>query len=414
MRTLRLGAIPFTAVLLSIAIAMAARAETLPDDTRRFARGSNAFGFDLYGRLRAIPGNLAFSPASVTLGLGMAWSGARGATADEMRRVLRHEGNAETVNASARRLSAELRDPSQDVVLRIANRLFGDRTLAVEKGFLDATNAAYGAGLEALDFRRTPEAARDRINGWVEEQTERKIRELVPLRGVTRDTRLALVNAVYFQGDWDEAFPKESTRPEPFSASATRRPEVPTMHRTGTLRFAARDGLEALELPYKGSRLSMLVLLPDRGEGLAALETTLGVDRVEAIVASLAPTRVAVSLPSFEVNPPGSIALGENLNAMGMALAFDRAKADFTGIANPQDPRDRLFLGNVFHKAFVKVDEKGTEAAAATAVVIPRAPAALSPKAVEFKADHPFLFVIRHNPTGLIVFLGRVANPAEK
>lgn len=305
-------------VLLLIALGPASPAQSASDDTSRFARSSNAFGFDLYGRMRATPGNLVVSPASVIMGLGMAWRGARGATADQMRRFLHYEGTPDTVGAAAGRLSAALRDPPQPAVLRIANRLFGERTLAIEEGFLDATNAAYGAGPEAIDFKRTPEAARERINAWVEEQTEKKIRDLVPPRGVSRDTRLALI------------------------------------------------------------------LLPVRPDGLGAVETTLTVDQLDAIVVSLAPAQVAVSLPAFEVDPAGSLALGETLTAMGMALAFDREKADFTGIAHRPDPRDRLLIGDAFHKVYVKVDERGTEAAAATAVVMQRAPAALPPKVVEF------------------------------
>jgi serpin B len=395
------------------------------DDTTRFARSSNLFGLDLYGRLKASPGNVVVSPASISTGLAMPWVGARGGTALRMKQALHLEGAPEAVAAAAGRLSAALRDPAQPLVFRIANRLFGERSYKLEPTFLAATKAAFGAGLEPVDFRSAPEAARTRINGWVEEQTEKRIRNLIPPRGVDGETRLALVNAIYFLGDWEEPFTREATGPAAFFRSQTGSTkvgdnpppsrDVPTMHRTGTLRFAARDGLQALELPYKGATLSMLLLLPDTVSGLPAVEAALTLERLDAIVKSLAPVRVAVSLPRFEVDPPGAIALGETLRAMGMGEAFDRERADFTGIANPTDARDRLCIGNVFHKAFVKVDEKGTEAAAATAVVMQRAGAAPPlARPVEFKADHPFLFLIRHNPSGLIVFLGRVANPAEK
>lgn len=184
------------------------------------------------------------------------------------------------------------------------------------------------------------------------------------------------------------------------------------MWRLGTLRLAQTAGLKTLELRYAGGALSMLVLLPDAVDGLSALEASLSTARLDAIVAGLASTRVLVALPKFEIDPASSLSLRELLESMGMGLAFDKVKADFTGIANPPDPRDRLSIGNVFHKAFVRVDEKGTEAAAATAVVMQRVGAAAwSVKPLEFIADHPFLFLIRDNATGLIVFMGRVAAP---
>jgi len=186
------------------------------------------------------------------------------------------------------------------------------------------------------------------------------------------------------------------------------------MRGTGALRLARGPGWKALELPYKGGQISMLVLLPDAVDGLAAFERGLSVGRIEKIDRDLAAVRVAVALPRFEVNPKESIALADQLKAMGMTAAFDRRQADFTGIANPRDPADRLYLAEVFHKAFVKADEKGTEAAAATAAVMARASSMPIEPPEEFKADHPFLFLIRAQASGLVLFLGRVADPSTK
>ena len=230
---------------------------------------------------------------------------------------------------------------------------------------------------------------------------------------MSRETRLVLVNAIYFLGDWAQPFAKEATQPAAFSVSASQKKDVPTMHAVESFRFAARDGLKAVELPYKGGQMSMVLVLPDAPDGLAALESSFTAARLDGIVASLAPTRVHVSLPKFEVDPPGALGLGAVLAKLGMADAFSPAMADFTGIANPPDPRDRLFISEVFHKAFVKVDEKGTEAAAATAGVMDRAGAVMVQPA-EFKADHPFLFFIRDNASGMILFMGRVADPSSK
>ncbi len=184
------------------------------------------------------------------------------------------------------------------------------------------------------------------------------------------------------------------------------------MHRRGAMRFAQLEGYRALELPYRGGQMSMLLLLPDQADGLAALEQALTAERYEATVQALQVQQVDLSLPKFQIDPAGAVPLGASLRQLGMSLPFDPLQADFSGIANPPDPRDRLFLSEVFHKAFVKVDEKGTEAAAATAAIMVGAAAVMRPVPVmPFKADHPFLFFIRDNPSGTILFSGRVADP---
>jgi serpin B len=401
------------AFLLPLLLLTAPAGEPAQDETTRLVRSSNAFAFDLYRRLGPGGGNRAVSPASVSTALAMAWAGARGGTAVQMQNALRFEGSPDAMMAASGRLAAGLQDPTRPVVFRIANRLFGEKTCEFAPAYLDATRAAFGAALEPVDFKRAAEKARLLINGWVEEKTEKRIRDLVPRGAVSRETRLVLVNAIYFLGDWAEPFAKDATRPAPFSISASAKKDVPTMHKAESFRFVAKDGLKALELPYKGGQMSMLVLLPDAIDGLPALEASLTGERLEGIVKSLASARVSVSLPKFEVDPPSSLPLGEALRALGMVDAFSPSQADFTGIADPPDPRDRLFLSEVFHKAFVKVDEKGTEAAAATAVVMDRTAAIMAPPA-EFKADHPFLFFIRDNASGMILFMGRVADPAAR
>jgi serpin B len=344
----------------------------------------------------------------------MVWGGARRETAAEMQRVLGFEGTPVRMMEGSGALLAALTDSRRPVVFKVANRLFGERSYLFEAAFLEAMRAGYGAPLEPTDFRDAPEAARARINGWVEEQTEKRIANLIPPRALDEDTRLVLVNALYFLGDWLEPFEKEATRPAVFHLSTRATIEVPTMHRAGRLGFARRPGLQALELPYKGGTMSMLIVLPEVLDGLRALEDSLTASGLDHIVGALAPTRVAVALPRFEVNPEASLPLGDVLKGMGMVTAFDRWKADFTGIANPPRPEDRLYLSQVFHKAFVKTDEKGTEAAAATAAVMLRATGAPVAPPLEFKADHPFLFFIRDNPSGLVLFMGRVVDPSRK
>jgi serpin B len=377
-----------------------------------FAKGSNAFGVELYRRLKEGAGNRAFSPASVSTALAMAWGGARGETAQEIQRVLGLPGPPAEAMRESGRLLGELQSGGRGVTFRIANRLFGERSYRFEPSYLEATRAAYGAPLEPLDFKRGFEAARVFIDGWVEAQTEKRIPDLVPPGGLDADTRLVLVNAIYFLGDWANPFTREATRSASFRMSPSVKTDVPTMHQTDTFGWMRGDRFQALDLPYERGGFSMLVLLPDAVDGLAALEDSLSADALDRIVATLVPTRVALALPKFEVNPSRAASLSPLLRDLGMSAAFDRGRADFTGIADPPDPRERLFIGEVFHKAFVRSDEKGTEAAAATAVPMMRVGSAMPSRPVPFIADHPFLFLIRDNASGLVLFLGRVSDPS--
>lgn len=375
-----------------------------------FAKASNAFAFDLHPRMGK--GNVAYSSASISTALAMTWGGAVGPTSDEMRKVLHLDGKVDDVLASAGTIAADLQAPGP-VALSIANRLFGEKTFAFEKAFLDGTAKHFGAPLEPVDFKGASEAARARINGWVAERTKDRIQDLVPPRGVDAETRLALVNAVHFLGDWDEPFNKTATADLPFSILGKEEKPVPTMRKTESFRVAEVDGARVVELPYVGGRFAMVIAMPAKVDGLPALEASMDLGRYERWVKALAHERVFLSLPKFEVNPAGSTPLKQVLVGMGMKLAFDREQADFTKIANPPSRADRLVIGEVFHKAFVKVDEKGTEAAAATAVVMPRAGGAPSqPKA--FAVDRPFLFFLRDVQSGLILFTGRVVDPSKK
>lgn len=383
------------------------------DAVTKLAQGSNAFGFDLYQRLQKEPGNLIISPASITTALAMTWGGAKGETAAEMKKVLHFAGSADEVMATSGKLALSLESPNRPITFRIANQLFGEKTFKLEQPFLYKTKSAYGAPLELLDFKASAEDARGKINGWVAQKTEKRITDLIPKNGVDTDTRLVLVNAIYFLGDWQDPFEKERTTPAAFSTTKTTKIDVPTMNQTAHYKHAKQDGVQAIELPYKGGDMSMVIIVPDAVDGLGAVEKSLDAKKLDELVNSMKGAKVWASIPKFEIAPPASLSLGDHLKAMGMKSAFDSGKADFTLIANPPSPADRLFIGKVFHKGFVKVDEKGTEAAAATAVVMPRAGAAPS-KPIEFKADRPFLFVIRDNASGLVLFMGRVVDPSKK
>jgi serpin B len=384
----------------------------LPPTQAADPMGGTAFAVDLLHALRGTPGNLAISPASVSLALTLPWSGARGATAAEMARVLHLSGTPDSVLPGVADQLARLNDPKRTAyTLRVANRLFPERTYALQKAFLDRM-ASLGAPAEGLDFRRAPGPSRQRINTWVAEQTSDRIRDLLPPPAINAETRLVLVNAIYLLADWLSPFSRETTRFVPFFFPTGDRP-VPTMHQVGTFKFAAADGVKLLEMPYVGGALAMTIVLPDARDGLPALEQSLDARRLDTWIAALKPQKVAVVLPKFTIDPPSPLALADVLKGLGMKLAFDREQADFTGIAAPPSPADRLVISDVFHKAFVKVDEKGTEAAAATAVVMQRAGAMPDPqRPQEFRADHPFLFLIRDLKTGGVLFLGRVVDPA--
>jgi serpin B len=328
--------------------------------------------------------------------------------------VLRLPGPAAEAMGESARLVAELTGGGRGVKFRVANRLFGERSYPFDPSYLEATRAAYGAPLEALDFKRGFEAARVRINEWVEAQTEKRILDLVPPGGLNADTRLVLVNAIYFLGDWASPFSKAATRSAPFHTSPSTEVAVPTMRQTESFGWMRGDRFQALELPYERGGFSMLVLLPDAVDGLVALEDGLSAEALDRVVASLVPTRVDLALPKFEVNPAHAVSLSPLLRAMGLTAAFDRDRADFTGIADPPDPRDRLFISEVFHKAFVRTDEQGTEAAAATAVPMMRIGSAMPSRPIPFVADHPFLFLIRDRASGLVLFMGRVSDPSTK
>ncbi|MCB9610972.1 MAG: serpin family protein [Sandaracinus sp.] len=373
-----------------------------------FARSVNAFGLDLWKHVGE--GNQTISPASVAIALDMTLAGARGETADQMARVLHVEGDRDAFHAAAGGMLVRWSASSDALTLAIANRLFGHEGFTFEAPFLALTRERYGAPLERLDFT-SPEPARVHINGWVAERTHDRIRDLIPPRGIDGQTRLVLTNAIYLLAKWEEPFQGRSTRPSPFFVNGTEERAVPTMNATGDRRFAQVDGVRVLELPYAAGNLAMLFVLPDARDGLSAVEARLDATTLDAWVAALRTQRTRVALPKFRVAPEPSFALGAALQTMGMPLAFRRGEANFTAMANPSDPADRLAISEVFHKAFVDVNEEGTEAAAATAVVMARGGGMPAPPDAEWIADHPFLFFLRDTASGAVLFVGRVVEP---
>ena len=373
------------------------------------AAAVNAFGFDLYRAVATDDGNVVVSPTSIALALAMARAGARGTTAAEMDAVLHDaasDANAAWLNALDLALagrSGTFKDESgkdQPVTLRIANSSFGQRGTTLVPAYLDALATRFGTGVRLVDYVGQTEAARRLINGWVDEQTEHRIPELLVPGVITTDTRLTLVNAIYLKAAWQFPFPENATKPGAFRLAGGSTVQVPMMATTAELPYAAGDGWQAVDLPYVGDSLTMTVIVPD---DLAAFEETLGADRLAAIVADLRTYNVTLGFPKFGIETKAMLA--DVLAVLGMPTAFDPGSADFSGITT----EEALFISDVVHQANIDVDEKGTTAAAATAVVMR---GSASAQQVTLRVDRPFLFALRDRPTGAVLFLGRVADPA--
>jgi len=370
------------------------------------AEGCNRFAFDLYARLKDGEGNLFLSPYSISTALAMTYAGARGETARQMAKTLRLPASGEAVHGAYGSLQGGLNAAGEGGAfeLVVANRLWGQKGFEFLPDFLALVEKNYGAGLEQVDFARATEEARKTINAWVEKQTRDKIKDLLKPGILDAMTRLVLTNAIYFKGKWAEEFDKKLTQDEDFFLTPEKKVAAPLMHQTKHFGYFDGGDFQALELAYQGDRLSMVVLLPKAKDGLAALEARLSADKVAEWIGKLRRREVQVALPRFKTTAEFSLA--EVLVAMGMRDAFGGA-ADFSGMTGAKD----LFISAVVHKAFVDVNEEGTEAAAATAVAM-RLTAMPEPPPV-FRADHPFLFLIRDTRTGAILFLGRILDPTK-
>jgi serpin B len=378
-------------------------------DTLSVADGDNQFAIDLYKRLARNGGNLFCSPESISTALAQAYAGARGETAAEMARVLHFSLPAPRLHSAFSELIAACRSTRPDCVLHSANALWCAVDAQIIPEYIAMLKRHYGVGVGKVDFRRAGEKARQSINGWTEQQTRGTIKDLLPPGILTPETALVLVNAIYFKGVWDQPFQKDSTELAPFQLTRTDKVNVPLMFQHDSFSYAETDTYQAVEMNYAGKNLSMVVLLPRKVDGLADLERSLDMQSLNRCVASLRNTDLLLHLPKSKLNC--AFMLQHTLAEMGMRSAFSVRDADFSGMSNS---KPGLYISAVLHKAFVEVNEKGTEAAAATAVVA--LPGAAPPigepvRPPEFRADHPFLFLIRETRTGSILFMGRVADP---
>ncbi len=380
------------------------------NDIKEAVAGNVEFAFDLYGKLRNDPnatkpnGNLFFSPYSISTALAMTYTGARGETEKQMAAALHFTLPGPRLHPALGTLQKQLvRDEkSRGYQLLLANALWGPKGVSPLKEFLDLNKNYYGADFSQLDFANETEKSRQIINFWVEEKTKEKIKDLIPPGGVDAATLLVLTNAIYFKGEWKTKFEKEDTRLADFAISEKDKVKVLLMHVKEDFKYYEDEKMQVVELPYKGDELSMVALLPLETEGIKELENTLTTESLNTLLSKMQTKKIDVYFPKFKI-VWGTFSLNRALITLGMRDAFG-VGADFSGIYGGRG----IWISNVFHKAFVEVNEEGTEAAAATAVVMMKADIELP-----FRADHPFIFIIKDNRTGSILFMGRVMNPAE-
>jgi len=369
------------------------------DLSKTTAAANTTFAVELYAKLATEKGNVFFSPYSISSALAMTWAGARGQTADEMAKTLHF---APEVHDGFAALDLRLIGTQPGYQLSVANRLFVQRGLTLLAPFTTIAREKYRAPVEQVDFAK--EETRLHVNQWVEEQTQKRIKDLIGKGVFSNDTRLALVNAIYFKGTWLTQFDKKATTHQPFFGGG-KETKVPLMYAdfepAARVRTAEVDGVQVLELPYKGGEVAMVVLLPTARDGLPALEKSLTSAKFEQLMKALRPSGAEVWLPRFKVEQ--SFELSSTLASMGMPSAF--GPADFSGMTGGKE----LSISAVIHKAFVEVNEEGTEAAAATAVVV--GIESVAPPKPRIRADHPFVFALRDTKSGSVLFLGRITEP---
>jgi serpin B len=411
-------ALSFLVIVLSCSPVSAAE----QTNERTLVQDNSAFAMDLYQKLRASDGNIFFSPYSISTALAMTYGGARGNTEKEMAKTLRFSLDQENLPPAFAQLESRLNELQKagNFKLSVANSLWPQQDYKFLDAYLSLVKKYYGVSITPVDYKRAPEDARKMINNWVEDKTQGKIKELIQDGILDALTRLVLVNAIYFKGDWENPFEADKTKDAPFHMSSKKSVKAPMMTQHREFRYADLESFEMLELPYAKEQMSMIVLLPKAIDGLTQLEANLSTENLERWKSQLSERKVVVFLPKFKMT--SMFRLDKTLVSMGMVDAFSDSKANFAGM----DGRpDCFYIGAVIHKAFVDVNEEGTEAAAATGVVSMQTSFKRPLPTVVFRADHPFVFLIEENrtesmllmggenPTGTILFMGRVNAPTE-
>jgi serpin B len=379
-------------------------------DSASLAEGNNSFAFNMYQTLKNQDGNLFFSPYSISEALAMTFGGARGDTEKQMAATLRFILAQDRLHPAFNGLDQQLASRGQGAQgadgkgfrLNIANAIWGQQGFKFNSEYLDLLAQNYGAGMRLVDYINNTEQSRQTINNWVSDRTEGKILNLLPQGSLNTLTRLVLTNAIYFNAAWKLQFEKTATKDGQFTLNTGNKITVPMMHLAKSFKYAESNSYQALELPYDGNQLAMVILLP-RAEQFKSFESGLNSPQMQSIIQSLKQSEVRLTMPRFKVE--SEISLKKSLSELGMPVAFTE-QADFSGMNGKKD----LFVSDVVHKAFVSVDEAGTEAAAATGVIV--GTTSMPIQVYEVILDHPFIFLIRDIPTNTTLFIGRVMNPA--
>jgi serpin B len=414
-----------TAIMAMVACNQAAGATELKSDKPRqtapavasadqsaLVAGNTDFALSIYKLLKTKGGNLFYSPYSISQALAMTYGGASGQTETQMAIALRFQLAQAQLHPAFNSLDIELAKRGKGAKgtdgkgfrLSVVNAIWGQKDFKFTASYLDLLAQNYGAGMRIVDYIKQSEPARQTINQWVSDQTEGKIKDLLAQGAITPLTRLVLTNAIYFNAAWVSQFKKDVTRDGQFKLLNGSNVTVAMMKQQESFRYGETADYQAVELPYDGNELSMMVLLP-KVESFSGFETALNNTQLKTILDKMNNSEVNLSMPKFTVN--SEFSLNQALSDLGMPAAFSDSEADFSGMDGARD----LYISDVVHKAFVSVDEAGTEAAAATGVVMSTTAMTLEIK--EMKIDHPFIFFIRDNPTGTILFMGRVMNPVE-
>jgi serpin B len=386
---------------------------TVPQaDAVNLVDGNSTFAFNLYQVLKDTDGNLFYSPYSISEALAMTYGGARGETEKQMAAALQFKLSQDKLHPAFNSLDLELAKRGQGAKgtddkgfrLHVVNAIWGQQDFKFLSSYLDLLSQNYGAGMRLVDYVKNAEQSRQTINQWVSDQTEGKIKDLLPEGSVNELTRLVLTNAIYFNAAWQSHFQKENTADGKFTLLNGTQVTVPMMKQTKAFKYTEGDNYQALELPYDGNELSMIILLPEADQ-FKAFESMLNSQKVKEIIQGLQSNEVNLTMPKFKVE--SQFGLKKALADLGMPVAFSENEADFSGMDGKKD----LYISDVVHKAYVMVDENGTEAAAATGVVV--GTTSMPSKIYDVTLDHPFIFFIRDIQTGAILFTGRVMNPGS-
>lgn len=369
----------------------------------------NTFAFDLYKQIQTTKGNFVFSPYSIVTALSMTYVGARGNTQVQMRDVLHIGSVDEFIHSGLFDIDRQLQraQKKKQFELYVANALWMEKEHSFLNTFLEFQERYYDATMKPVDFKYSSKQTVKIINQWVEKKTDGKIRDLVEPGAIDASTTLVLTNTIFFKGIWETLFDPHITKNLPFSLSEKEILNVPTMYQNAEFGYLAEELFQMIKLPYMGNELSMIVFLPWKTNGLPELEFKLNAALLSSYQARMKKKEIHVFLPRFRSNTP--LALSRFLKEMGMTDAFS-TRADFSGM----DGTRSLLIGKVFHSTLVETDEQGTMASSGTAVVMKPGGTSLIEPPLIFKADHPFMFLIIHEPSGTILFIGRVVNPLEK